>query len=89
MALIKMWRDFPEVAGGKTEAMVPEEGVKAAMDNGWKKTEDKPSKDTEPSKDVKKEVSKLENKAGISDKKEDKQEKPSASKGQKKQLRDE
>ena len=36
MALVKMYRDEPEVPGGNTEAMIPEEGVNAAMDNGWK-----------------------------------------------------
>ena len=41
MALVKMIRDIPEVAGGKTEAMVSEEGVKDAMARGWIKAGDK------------------------------------------------
>ncbi len=36
MALVKMVRDFPEVAGGNTTAMIPEEAVNLAMDNGWR-----------------------------------------------------
>lgn len=41
MALVKMYRDEPEVVGGNTEAMIPEEAVNLAMDNGWKKADDK------------------------------------------------
>jgi len=36
MALVKMIRDIPEVAGGKTEAMMQEDAVKAAIQNGWR-----------------------------------------------------
>lgn len=36
MALVKMYRDEPEVPGGNTEAMIPEEAVDSAMDNGWR-----------------------------------------------------
>lgn len=41
MALVKMIRDIPEVAGGKTEAMMQEEAVKAAIQNGWRVANDK------------------------------------------------
>lgn len=60
MALVKMVRDFPEVAGGKTTADIPEEAVNLAMDNGWRladkkaeapkvepKAEDKPASKSE------------------------------------------
>jgi hypothetical protein len=40
MGLVKMIRDVPEVAGGKTEAMIPEDSVKQAKDAGWKIAED-------------------------------------------------
>jgi len=66
MALVKMLRDIPEVAGGKTEAMIPEESVADAMKRGWKKadgkvekTEPKPEK-TEPKPEPKKEEPKVE-----------------------------
>lgn len=52
MALVKMLRDIPEVAGGKTEAMIPEEGVAQAMNNGWRKAEGKSEK-SEPKAEVK------------------------------------
>lgn len=39
MALVKMYRDIPEVTGGNTEAMIPEEAVNEAVANGWKKAE--------------------------------------------------
>ena len=56
MALVKMYRDEPEVPGGNTEAMIPEEAVNLAMDNGWKlkgkaepaKEESKPEVKEEP-----------------------------------------
>lgn len=55
MALVKMKRDFPEVAGGKTTADFPEEAVKAAIAKGWRvadakeaKTEVKQEKVAEP-----------------------------------------
>lgn len=73
MALIKMYRDEPEVVGGNTEAMIPEEAVNLAMDNGWKikaKVEDKKAetkievkvdvKKEEPKVELVKEVSKVE-----------------------------
>ena len=41
MALVKMVRDFPEVAGGKTTADIPEEAVNLAMDNGWRRADSK------------------------------------------------
>lgn len=97
MALVKMWRDFPEVAGGKTEAMVPEEAVKSAMDNGWKKVEEKSEQVKESVKEAKQEPvkeeapkaePKVETPKAEADKKEDKAEKAPAPKGQKK-LRDE
>lgn len=40
MGLVKMIRDVPEIAGGKTEAMIPEDSVKQAKDAGWKIAED-------------------------------------------------
>lgn len=36
MAIVKMVRDLPEVAGGKTTADIPEEAVQSAIDNGWR-----------------------------------------------------
>ena len=60
MALVKMYRDEPEVPGGNTEAMIPEEAVNLAMDNGWKlKGKAEPVKE-EPKPEVKKEESKAE-----------------------------
>jgi len=50
MALVKMYRDEPEVPGGNTEAMIPEEGVNAAMDNGWKLKGKVDEKKPEPAK---------------------------------------
>lgn len=44
MALVKMLRDIPEVAGGKTEAMIPEDAVAQAMNNGWRKADVKNEK---------------------------------------------
>lgn len=41
MALVKMVRDFPEVEGGNTVAMIPEEAINLAMDNGWRLEETK------------------------------------------------
>lgn len=41
MALVKMIRDYPEVAGGNTTAMIPEEAVQSAIDNGWRIAEKK------------------------------------------------
>lgn len=56
-----MIRDVPEVAGGKTEAMIPEDSVKQAKDAGWKIAEDtlkaKPLKEEVPVK--KEEVSEV------------------------------
>lgn len=44
MALVKMLRDAPEVAGGNTEAMIPEDAVAEAIARGWKKADGKPAK---------------------------------------------
>lgn len=41
MALVKMVRDVPEVKGGNTTAMIPEDAVKEAIDNGWRKADEK------------------------------------------------
>lgn len=60
MALVKMYRDEPEVPGGNTEAMIPEEAVSLAMNNGWKlKGKAEPVKE-EPKPEVKKEQPKVE-----------------------------
>ena len=48
MALVKMLRDAPEVPGGNTEAMIPEEAVAEAIARGWKKADGKPAKVEEP-----------------------------------------
>lgn len=54
MALVKMYRDEPEVPGGNTEAMIPEEAVNSAMDNGWRlKGKDEPAKDESKPEDKK------------------------------------
>lgn len=60
MALVKMYRDEPEVPGGNTEAMIPEEAVNLAMDNGWRlKGKAEPVKE-ESKPEVKKEEPKVE-----------------------------
>ena len=60
MALVKMYRDEPEVPGGNTEAMIPEEAVNLAMDNGWRlKGKAEPAKE-EPKPEVKKEEPRVE-----------------------------
>ena len=60
MALVKMYRDEPEVPGGNIEAMIPEEAVNLAMDNGWRlKGKAEPVKE-EPKPEVKKEEPKVE-----------------------------
>ena len=60
MALVKMYRDEPEVPGGNTEAMIPEEAVSLAMNNGWRlKGKAEPAKE-EPKPEVKKEEPKAE-----------------------------
>ena len=60
MALVKMYRDEPEVPGGNTEAMIPDEAVSLAMNNGWKlKGKAEPVKE-EPKPEVKKEEPKVE-----------------------------
>lgn len=53
MALVKMTRAVPEVKGGKTEALVPEDAVSAAMSKGWRvaeKTSEKTEQPKEPAK---------------------------------------
>lgn len=71
MALVKMYRDIPEVAGGSTEAMIPEDAVQSAIDNGWKKAEVKnePKKEEAkaetPKVEVKKEEPKVEAKPEV------------------------
>ena len=59
MALVRMVRDFPEVAGGKTTADIPEEAVNLAMDNGWRVADKAPK--AEPKVEPKSE-SKVEDK---------------------------
>lgn len=59
MALVRMVRDFPEVAGGKTTADIPEEAVNLAMDNGWRLADKAPK--AEPKVEPKSE-SKVEDK---------------------------
>ena len=60
MALVKMYRDEPEVPGGNTEAMIPEEAVNLAMDNGWRlKGKAEPAKE-EAKTEVEKEEPKVE-----------------------------
>ena len=60
MALVKMYRDEPEVPGGNTEAMIPEEAVDSAKDNGWRlKGKAEPVKE-ESKPEVKKEEPKVE-----------------------------
>ena len=44
MALVQRLRDAPEVAGGNTEAMIPEDAVAEAIARGWKKADGKPAK---------------------------------------------
>lgn len=54
MALVKMTRDAPEVAGGNTEGMFPEEAVAELKGKGWK-VADKASEKADPKKDEPKE----------------------------------
>jgi hypothetical protein len=62
MAFVKMVRDFPEVAGGKTTANVPEEAVNLAMDNGWRLADKKSETSKVESKAEEKVASKVEDK---------------------------
>ena len=48
MALVRMVRAVPEVAGGKTEAMVPEEAVSDALKNGWSRADESAARKEEP-----------------------------------------
>lgn len=50
MALVKMVRDLPEVKGGNTEGMFPEEAVADLKKLGWK-VADKGSEKAEPKKE--------------------------------------
>ena len=80
MALVKMYRDEPEVLGGNTTADIPEEAVNLALDNGWKiaskaesHKEVKAEAKSEPKQEVKEEkVEKAEKPLKTEDKKEDK-----------------
>lgn len=53
MALVKLVRAVPEVAGGNTTCEIPEEAVEAAIRDGWSF-----AKKDAPSKDDKKDESK-------------------------------
>lgn len=54
MALIKVVRDEPEVAGGNTYAYVSEENIREVLSNGWRRADDK--KETKETKETKEEV---------------------------------
>lgn len=77
MALVKMIRNLPEVKGGKTEGMFPEEAVAELKGKGWKAAE-KTSEKTEPVKDKSKDEPKepVKDKTEADSKKEEKVEKP-------------
>lgn len=58
MALVKVVRDTPEVAGGETTALIESDAVAQAIENGWKLADEKsePKKSepkTEPVAEVK------------------------------------
>lgn len=76
MALVKMIRDYPEVAGGNTTAMIPEEAVQLAINDGWriadKKTEEPKVKAEEKKPEVKVEPKKEETPKGEQKKEESK-----------------
>lgn len=69
MALIKVVRDKPEIPGGNTTAYVSEESLNEALSNGWKRSDDKPAKET-----------KTETKPEVKEVKEEKTEEPKAEK---------
>lgn len=60
MALVKMLRDAPEVTGGNTEAMIPEDAVAEAIARGWKKADGKPAKEPPKTDEPKAEEPKVE-----------------------------
>lgn len=84
MALVKMTRAVPEVAGGKTSCEIPEDAVKAAIENGWTVAK-------ETSKDTSKEESKKEDKveAPAAEPAKDEAKEPSKPAAKGKKLRDE
>lgn len=84
MALVKMTRAVPEVAGGKTSCEIPEDAVKAAIENGWTVAKET-SKDT--SNEVAKKEEKVEATAAETVKEEAKE--PSKTTAKSKKLRDE
>lgn len=84
MALVKMTRAVPEVAGGKTSCEIPEDAVKAAIENGWTVAKET-SKDT--SNEVAKKEEKVEATAAETVKEEAKEPSKTTAKGKK--LRDE
>lgn len=54
MALVKVIRDIPEVAGGGTTALIESDAVAQAIENGWKLADEKKSETkTETVTDVK------------------------------------
>lgn len=46
MALVKMIRAVPEVAGGKTSCEIPEDSVEAAIRDGWSIAKDSPKSES-------------------------------------------
>ena len=51
MALVKMIRDLPEVTGGNTEGLFPEEAVADLKGKGWKVADKASEKKAEPVKE--------------------------------------
>lgn len=43
MALVKVVRDTPEVAGGGTTALIESDAIAQAIENGWKLADEKKS----------------------------------------------
>ncbi len=52
MALVKVIRNKPEVAGGKTTAMVEEKFLDSVLGAGWKLADSKKENIEEPKKEV-------------------------------------
>ena len=46
MALVKMVRAVPEVAGGKTSCEIPEDSVETAIRDGWSIAKDSPKNES-------------------------------------------
>lgn len=73
MALVKMIRALPEVKGGKTEGMFPEEAVAELKGKGWNVADKASEKKAEPVKEEPK-VEPVREEPKVETKKEEKKE---------------